>query len=91
MSTIAVELDNDLVRLLRERDSPLDETIREIVVLDLYRQQKLSRGRSAELLGLSLRDFLDLASRAGIPYFALTSEEWEQELMAAKELARERA
>jgi predicted HTH domain antitoxin len=91
MSTIAVELDNDLVRLLRERDSPLDETIREIVVLDLYRQQKLSRGRSAELLGLSLRDFLDLASRAGIPYFSLTSEEWEQELMAAKELARERA
>lgn len=44
----------------------IDEGVRKRVV-DLYRQEKLTAGRAAEILGVSLREFLEILEKAGVP------------------------
>ena len=36
-------------------------------VVDLYRKGKVTVGRAAEILGVSLREFLEILEREGIP------------------------
>ena len=36
-------------------------------VVDLYRKGKLTAGRAAEVLGVSLREFLEMLEREGVP------------------------
>jgi predicted HTH domain antitoxin len=42
-------------------------------VVDLYRRGKLTAGRAAEVLGVSLREFLELLEREGV------SVNWDSE------------
>lgn len=44
----------------------IDEGVRKRVV-DLYRQEKLTVGRAAEILGVSLREFLEILEKEGVP------------------------
>ncbi|MBT0160998.1 hypothetical protein G4O51_13555, partial [Candidatus Bathyarchaeota archaeon A05DMB-2] len=42
-------------------------------VVDLYRKEKLTAGRAAEILGVSLREFLEILEREGV------SVNWDSE------------
>jgi predicted HTH domain antitoxin len=42
-------------------------------VVDLYRKEKLTAGQAAEVLGISLREFLELLEREGV------SVNWDSE------------
>jgi predicted HTH domain antitoxin len=79
MTTLSVELDPELVTLLEGLDRPIQESARELIVLELYRRGAISSGKAAQLLGVPRHSFLDLASRLGVPYFGLTGAELEQE------------
>ncbi len=70
--------------------APSDAAASELIVLELYRQRRISRGKAAELLGESLASFLQRAARADIPYFNLTSDELQQEIESAQEFVRAR-
>ncbi|MCA9968811.1 MAG: UPF0175 family protein [Anaerolineales bacterium] len=78
MQTI-LELDNELVSLLQQFNQPVKESAREFMVLEMYRRGHISSGKAAELLTMSRWTFIEYASRLGIPFFAMTSEEWEAE------------
>lgn len=78
MSAAAVKLGSDLVALLSDSGQPVHVAARELIVLELYREGRVSSGRAAELLGLST--FLKRASDAGILYFDMFDAEWEREL-----------
>jgi predicted HTH domain antitoxin len=79
MSSVPVEIDEELVDLLRQTDRPVAESVAEMTVLELYRRGAISSGRAAELLGMSRVDFIHYASDLGIPFFDMTDEEWENE------------
>lgn len=64
-----------------------DAAVNELIVLDLYRRKRISRGRAAELLSEPLERFLQRASLAGIPYLDLTSDELRSELEFANDFA----
>ena len=81
-----VELDSDIVALLEAQDRPIQETARELIVLELYRQGQLSSGRAAELLHLTRQDFIRYASDRGIPYFQLEGDELRRELDESRSL-----
>jgi predicted HTH domain antitoxin len=66
---------------------PPDAAAGELIVLELYRQKRISGGKAAELLGEPLDRFLQLAANAEIPYFDLTSEDLRQETASAEELS----
>ena len=80
MSTISVDLDEQLVALLHQLNLPVSEAARELMVLELYRRGSISSGKAAEFLGMSRWEFIPYASRLGIPYFRMTEEEWDAEL-----------
>ncbi len=79
MSTVELELDDELVALLHQLNQSLGRAARELIVLELYRRGAISSGKAAELLGMDRRDFIYHASRLGIPYLAMTEDEWASE------------
>ncbi len=70
--------------------TPPDAAASELIVLELYRQRRISRGKAAELLGEPLARFLQRAAHADIPYFDLTSDELRQEIESAEDFVRAR-
>jgi predicted HTH domain antitoxin len=84
MSTVSVELDSAVVDLLRRRGQPVERSAIELIVVELVRRHEISRGRAAELLGMSRWDFVDYSAQLGIPYFDMTKEEWDAEVESIK-------
>ena len=79
MSTIKIDLDDDLAALLQQTNQPVQSAAREMIVLELYRRGTVSSGKAAELLGMPRLTFIQHASRLGIPHIDMTADEWEAE------------
>lgn len=86
MGTVQVELPEDLARLLRDLDRPVERAALELTVLELYRRRAISSGRAAQSLGMDRFDFIRYASGLGIPFLDMTKEEWEAEVERIKTL-----
>jgi len=80
MGTVQVELGEELLELLESLDRPVQQSARELIILELYRQGRIAVGKAAELLGVGQSDFLQVASDAGVPYFEMTTQEWNEEI-----------
>lgn len=79
MSTIKIDVEEDLAALLHQTNQPLEKAAREMIVLELYRRGTLSSGKAAELLVMPRLDFIRHASKLGIPYIDMTADEWQAE------------
>ncbi|MBI3801979.1 MAG: UPF0175 family protein [Deltaproteobacteria bacterium] len=79
MSTVSIDLEEELASILHQLNQPVRQAARELIVLELYRRGTISSGKAAEFLGMSRWEFISHASRLGIPYFAMTEDEWEAE------------
>lgn len=86
MSTVKLDLEDELVSLLQQLNLPVERAARELIVLELYRRGAVSSGKAAQLLDMSRAEFIRYASRQGIPYFTMTAEEWEKEKKQSKTL-----
>jgi predicted HTH domain antitoxin len=76
-----VTLDEELAALI-EREKPLDEATREVLVMDLFRRGKVSTGKACELLGLDRMAFIRRANEHNVPVYLTTEKEWEADLSA---------
>ena len=85
MSEVICDLPPELMAVLRELGEPA-ATVKECVVLELYRRSLLSSGKAAELLGIERLAFMRYAGRLGIPYLRMTASEWEEEMRQVQEL-----
>lgn len=88
MSVIHLNWEDDLTALLRETNQPVPQTVREFVVLELYRRGTISSGKAAQLLNMTRWEFIRHASRLGIAFFDMTDEEWQDELAQAEAIGR---
>ena len=86
MSTISIDLEEDLAALLQGLNQPVQQAAHEFIVLELYRRGTISSGKAAQLLGISRWEFVHHASRLGIAFFDLTEDEWAAERMQAEML-----
>ncbi|MGH2531388.1 MAG: UPF0175 family protein [Thermomicrobiales bacterium] len=77
---VTVQIEDELAAFLRDTDAPVEQTAREMIVLELYRRGTISSGRAAILLGMPRIDFIKHASSLGIPYIDMTRDEWEAEM-----------
>lgn len=81
MPKIALELEPEWVNVLRPlADRSLDSFVKELVVLELYRQRHISGGKAAELLGMERFEFIRYASRLGIPFIDMSPDELAEEV-----------
>jgi predicted HTH domain antitoxin len=86
MSTVQVDLGKELIDLLQSLDRPVQESARELIILELYRQGRIAAGKAAELFGMSRSGFLQVASQAGVPYFEMTTQEWNEETSESRKI-----
>ena len=86
MTAITLELEDELVSVLQQSNMTAPQAARELLVLELYRQARISSGKAAELLGMTRWAFVTYAARLGIPYFDMTEDEWETEHARSEEI-----
>jgi predicted HTH domain antitoxin len=84
--TISLNLPRDLLGALNIPESQLPQQILEILALDLFRQQRISAGKAAELLGISKISFIELLARHKICYFNETPDELTAEVEVVERL-----
>ena len=70
-----IALDPELHAILQESGRSSSDTIRDLVVMGLYRGGRSSQGKAADMLHLTRLDFIRRAADAGIPYFRMSVEE----------------
>ena len=87
METLQVELDlpRDLLGALNVTENELGSQLKKLIALELFREERISSGKAAELLGTSKAEFIDLLDQHGIAYFTETPEELESQVEAVRE------
>ena len=79
---LSLEFPQSLVEGLWIDEATASAEMKEAVVLDLFRQKRISIRKGAELLGLSYRAFLALLSRRQVPIADCEVEEIDGDLEA---------
>jgi predicted HTH domain antitoxin len=87
---LQIPFSKDLAALLGTQ-SQAAEKARELIILGLYQENRISGGKAAELLGLTRLGFVSLLTRKGIDYFHLTPDEWAEEVATVKAWSTKRA
>ena len=80
MNALTLEVDDELLSVLRESGRPVERLALELMVLELYRRGAVSSGWAAVRLGMKRFDFIPYASELGIPFIDMTEEEWATEM-----------
>jgi len=83
--TVSLQLPRDLLGALDIPESQLGSQILELVALELFRQERISTGKGAELLGISKWEFIQLLAQRNIPYFMESAAELAAEVTVAED------
>ena len=78
-----------VVELLRAGDleeGSLSEEAARLLALELYREDKISLGRAAELCQTALGAFMDFAAKHGVPPLRYSFDDLEEERRTADHL-----
>lgn len=81
-----VKLPSALLRAANLEEGSLSEEAARLQELDIYREDKVSLGRAAELCHTSLAAFMDFAAKHGVPPLRYSFEDLEQERQSADRL-----
>jgi predicted HTH domain antitoxin len=88
--TVSLNLPRDLLGVLDVAETSLENRLREIIALELFREGLISSGKGGELLGKTKWDFIQLLARHNIPYFNETPEELVTEVANLEQLLGEK-
>jgi predicted HTH domain antitoxin len=86
METVRIELPSDLLRAANLEESNLSQEAARLLALELYREDKVSLGRAAELCETPLASFMDFAAKHGVPPLRYSFEDLEEERQTADRL-----
>jgi len=81
---ISVELPEDALEISQLSRRTAGEEMRRLFFLDLVKDGRLSHAKAAELLEISLAEFLTFMARHRVSPFVLTEHELAQELGRSK-------
>jgi predicted HTH domain antitoxin len=86
METVDVKLPSELLRAATLEEGSLSQEAARLLALELYREDKVSLGRAAELCQTPLAAFMDFAAKHGVPPLRYSFEDLEKELQTADRL-----
>jgi predicted HTH domain antitoxin len=87
MESVDVKLPSELLRAANlEESSSLSQEAARLLALELYREDKISLGRAAELCQTPLAAFMDFAAKHGVPPLRYSFEDLEEERQIADRL-----
>lgn len=73
--TVRLNLPRDLLGVLDVSETGLENRLRELIAIELFREGRISSGKGGELVGISKWDFIQLLTRYNVPYFNQTPED----------------
>ena len=77
MATVSLELPADLVAQLKHGGASQEAA--RLLALELFRLERVSLGRAAELCSMPLADFMEFAAQRGIPPLNYGLEQLEED------------
>ena len=86
MGTVDIKLPSELLRAANLEESSLSQEAARLLALELYREDKVSLGRAAELCQTPLAAFMDFAAKHGVPPLLYSFEDLEEERQTADRL-----
>jgi len=86
METVDVKLPSELLRVADLEESNLSQEVARLLALELYREDKVSLGRAAELCQTPLAAFMDFAAKHGVPPLRYSFEDLKEERQTANRL-----
>ncbi|HYL46104.1 MAG TPA: UPF0175 family protein [Candidatus Limnocylindrales bacterium] len=84
--TVDVKLPSELLKAANLEESSLSQEAACLLALELYREDKVSLGRAAELCQTPVAAFMDFAAKHGVPPLRYSFEDLEQERQTADRL-----
>jgi predicted HTH domain antitoxin len=79
METVNVKLPSELLKAANLEAGSLSQEAARLLALELYREDKVSLGRAAELRQTPVAAFMDFAARHGVPPLRYSFEDLEEE------------
>jgi predicted HTH domain antitoxin len=79
METVRIELPSALLKAASLEETNLSQEAARLLALELYREDKVSLGRAAELCQTPLAAFMDFAAKHGVPPLRYGREDLEEE------------
>lgn len=90
MTSITIEVPDDVFAALRRSPQELALEMRQAAAIHWYSQGLISQGKAAEIAGLDRTDFLFALAHAKVDAFQLTPEELKEEVELGLKARRER-
>jgi predicted HTH domain antitoxin len=79
METVRIELPSALLRAANLEENNLSQEAARMLALELYREDKVSLERAAELCQTPLAAFMDFSAKHGVPSLRYNYEDLEEE------------
>ena len=79
METVRIELPSALLKAANLEERNLSQEAARLLALELYREDKVSMGRAAELCQTPLAAFMDFAAKHRVPPLRYNYEDLEEE------------
>ena len=86
METVDIKLPSELLRVANLEQRNLSQEAARLLALELYREDKVSPGRAAELCQTPLAALMDFAAKHGVPPLRYSFEDLEEERQTADRL-----
>lgn len=86
MDSVNVKLPSELLRAANLEERNLSEEAARLLALELYREDKVSLGRAAELCETPVAAFMDFAAKHGVPPLRYSFEDLQEERQTADRL-----
>jgi len=86
METVDVKLPSELLKAADLEPSSLSQEAARLLALELYREDKVSLGRAAELCQTPLAAFMDFVAKHGVPPLRYSFEDLQEERQTADRL-----
>jgi predicted HTH domain antitoxin len=86
METTRIDLPSALLKAANLEEGNLSQEAARLLALELYREDKVSLGRAAELCQTPLAAFMDFAAKHNVPPLRYSHEDLEEERRSADRL-----
>jgi len=87
--TVRLNLPRDLLGVLDVSETGLENRLRELIAIELFREGMISSGKGGELVKISKWDFIQLLTRYNVAYFNQTPEDLVAEVKLIETLVDE--
>ena len=87
---IEIEMPEEILKFIDYKNESYYRKAKEILMYQLIKENKISYGKAAELMGMSKIEYIEDLSEMGIPYFDMDISEVSQDIKTLDKLIGEK-